>query len=168
MIPCHPVQQPCRRMRALPIARELLVRLGSGRVGMDGAEDSVQADAMAHRKDKLAERICRVITDNGRTQYRILARHGEHLDQAMRCLIRNRPTATQSCNANAARLDATSYTEINVTQRMAHWRDRTARPIWWMPPESRHRTFSAPLSGRSYFYRHGSSADPSASGSERK
>src|SRR5438874_2570706 len=46
-----------RHLLALPDARRVLVRLRERRIGVDGAEDLVHAEAVAHRRDELGEDV---------------------------------------------------------------------------------------------------------------
>src|SRR3954471_1655858 len=54
-------EQPCRRVRTLPDACRVLVRLGEGGIDVDRAEDLVQADAVLHRRDVLGDQLAGVL-----------------------------------------------------------------------------------------------------------
>jgi hypothetical protein len=71
-------------MGALPFAGGVLVGLGQRRVGVDGAQDLVQPQAVLHRQHVLGQQVAGVLADDGHAQDAVLARHGEHLDEAVR------------------------------------------------------------------------------------
>ena len=77
-------QQALRRVRLLPDAGGVLVGFGERRIDVDRAEDLVQADAVLHRGDELGDQVAGVLADDGRAEDPVLARHGEHLDHAVR------------------------------------------------------------------------------------
>ena len=54
---------------------------------MDGAEDLVQTEAVAHRQDELDDQIPGTIADDRGTEDLVLARHREHLDQTLGRLV---------------------------------------------------------------------------------
>src|SRR5262245_53777765 len=80
----HLAQQSLGRMRLLPGAGGVLVRLGERRIDMDGAEDLVEPDAVLHRRDELGKQVAGVLADDGGAEDAVLARRGGHLDEAVR------------------------------------------------------------------------------------
>jgi hypothetical protein len=54
---------------------------------VDGAENLVQADAVAHRQHELGQQFAGVFADDGRAEDAVLARHGQHFDVAVRRLV---------------------------------------------------------------------------------
>src|SRR5689334_17651400 len=80
MKPLHMAQHALRRVRLLPVAGGVLVRLGERRVDVDGAEDLVQADAVLHRGDELDDHLGGVLADDGGAEDAIAPRRSEHLD----------------------------------------------------------------------------------------
>src|SRR5258706_9674156 len=87
MEPFDVAQHALRRVRLLPDPGGVLVRLGEGRVDVDGAEDLVEADAVLHRRDELHDQLAGVLADDGRAQDPVLARHGQHFHHAVRLLV---------------------------------------------------------------------------------
>jgi hypothetical protein len=77
-------------VRAFPLAGRILVGLGQRRVNVDGAENLVQAKAMAHRQHVFGDQVAGVFTDDGYAEDTILARHRQHLDEAVRLAVGDR------------------------------------------------------------------------------
>jgi hypothetical protein len=75
----------------LPDPGHVLVGLGQGRVDVDGAEYLVQADAVLHRQHVLGDQVAGVFADDGDAEDAVLARHGQHLDEAVRLAVGDRP-----------------------------------------------------------------------------
>jgi len=76
-------------MGAFPFSGRILVRLGQGWVGMDGAQQFVEADALLHGQHKFRQQFTGLGADNGGTENFVLAGHGQHLDEPARHAIGN-------------------------------------------------------------------------------
>ena len=57
MITADPLEQASRCVCPLPVAGSVLVGLGPGRINVDGAEDLVQSETMAHGQDEFDDQI---------------------------------------------------------------------------------------------------------------
>jgi hypothetical protein len=76
-------------VRLLPDAGNVLVGLGQRRVDVDGAEDLVQADAVLHRQHVFGDQVAGMLADEGDAEDAVLARRGQHLDEAVRLAVGN-------------------------------------------------------------------------------
>ena len=82
-----PRQQLHWRVRLLPVAGDVLVGLGQGRVDVDGAENLVQTDALFHRQHKFGDQVAGMFADDSDAENPVLARHGQNLDEAVRFAV---------------------------------------------------------------------------------
>ena len=57
---------------------------------MDGAEDLVEPDAVLHGQHVFGDEVSGVFANEGDAEDLVLARHGQHLDEAMRLAVGNR------------------------------------------------------------------------------
>ncbi len=76
MIAFHPAQQQLWRMGAFPYTGGVFIGFGQSWVDMDGGEDLVQTDAVAHRKYELDQQIGGVFTHDGDTHDSVAVRLG--------------------------------------------------------------------------------------------
>ncbi len=83
----HPGQQFCGNVRLFPNPGGVLVSLGQGRVDMDRRKHLIEADTAAHRQDIFGQQVAGVLADDGDAKHLVLARHGQHLDEAMRLIV---------------------------------------------------------------------------------
>ena len=76
-------------MCLFPLAGSVLVGFCHRWIDVDGAEDLVQPQAVAHGQHVLGNQIAGVFADDGRAQDAVLAGHCEHLDEAVRLAVGN-------------------------------------------------------------------------------
>ena len=60
------------------------------RIDVDRAEELVQAQPVTHRENELDDEVARVLADDRRAEDLVLARHGQHLDEAVRFFVGDR------------------------------------------------------------------------------
>src|SRR5262245_6075183 len=83
----HQLEQYLGRVGALPRSRCVFVRLRHGGIDMDGAEDLVETDAVAHGRDVLDDQVARVLPDDRDSQHLVLAGNREHFHHPARFSI---------------------------------------------------------------------------------
>ena len=86
-----PTEEILRGVRFFPVTGDVLVGFGKCRIDVDGAKDSVQTDAVPHCQYVFGNQVAGVFANEGDAEDAVLARYGQHLDEAMRFPIGDRP-----------------------------------------------------------------------------
>src|SRR2546430_4454997 len=69
-------------MTLSPIPGRIFVRLGKGRIAVDGRENALQADAVLHCEHEFHQQVGGMLADNRNPQDTILVRWGKYLDES--------------------------------------------------------------------------------------
>src|SRR5579885_1895416 len=72
-----------RPVRLAPQTRGVLVRFGQRRINMDGAEELVEADALAHGQHEFGDQLAGLGADDRGAEHAVAARRGEHFDESL-------------------------------------------------------------------------------------
>ncbi len=70
-------------MRPPPFAGHHLVRFRECRIGVDGSEDLVEAEAVLHRQHEFRDDIAGMLADNRHAEDPVVARRGQNLDETV-------------------------------------------------------------------------------------
>ena len=82
MVELGEAEQPLGPVGAPPLAGRIFVRLGHGRVGVDGGQDPAEAELVAHRQDDLGEHLARSRRDDRGAEDAVRSRGRQQLDEA--------------------------------------------------------------------------------------
>ena len=107
-------------MRAFPLAGGVFVGFGQCGVGVDGAQNFVQAQPVFHGQYVLGQQVACVGADDGHAQNLVFARHGQYFHKAVCLTVRNR--AVQVVNAVLRHLVSNALL-FGVLLVQAHARD---------------------------------------------
>src|SRR5690606_1211479 len=83
VIALNPTQQGLGGVLALPFAGGVFIGLAPAGVGVNGAEDLVEAEAVLHGQYKLGQHLAGLLGDDGNAEYAIGAGSAEHFDEAI-------------------------------------------------------------------------------------